>query len=151
MAARRAGSTRWNREVRARFFDHLAATCNIAASAAAAGMSVASAYAQQRRSAAFAQEWEKALAQGYLVLEMLLVGHALAGGGKAITHGAGGTVGPIDAELAFKLLAMRHGQTRPTRAAKTAGDREPRLADSDDTDRAILKRLAAIEKRRAAA
>lgn len=127
-----------NRQARAVFLDHLASTCSVVASAEAAGLGLAVVYRMRRHDAGFADEWDQALALGYQMMETLLVGHALAGEGKPV----------FDIDLALKLLATRRSGAmgRPARAARVAVAAE---ATSDETDRAILKRLAVIEKKRA--
>ncbi|MFA5969119.1 MAG: hypothetical protein WC816_07750 [Sphingomonas sp.] len=126
-----------NGQTQAVFLDQLASTCSVAASAGAAGLDLAAVYRMRRHDAAFAEEWDRALTLGYQMMETLLVGHALAGDGKPV----------FDIDLALKLLATRRsGATgRPVRAATVPAISE---ATSDETDRAILKRLAVIEKKR---
>jgi hypothetical protein len=55
------------------FIDHLAATSNVAAAAAYAGVTLSRAYRARRTEAVFARLWLAALAEGYLHLEMELV------------------------------------------------------------------------------
>jgi hypothetical protein len=59
-----------------KFLDHLAATCNVTASAAAAGVCVGTVYAERRRNAAFREAWRVALEQGYARLEAALLERA---------------------------------------------------------------------------
>lgn len=67
------GAKRWTAQSEAVFLDHLAATCNVTASAAAAGFSKVTVYNHQRSDPAFMERWEWALAQGYVRIEMRLV------------------------------------------------------------------------------
>ncbi|RYD63816.1 MAG: hypothetical protein EOP58_10740, partial [Sphingomonadales bacterium] len=65
---------RWTAKMRASFLDHLAATCNVKASAEFIGVDPVSVYALRRRDARFTEAWGEALALGYEMLETLLVG-----------------------------------------------------------------------------
>lgn len=135
---------RWTAKKKAAFLDHLAATCNVKESAAAIGVDPASVYALRRHDLAFLAAWHDALEAGYAMLETQLIGHALAGGGRMITNGATDLTGPIDVDLALRLLA-----THKARAADRPRRGGPPLlrARPDETDAAILKKLRAMEKR----
>lgn len=138
---------RWTTKKKAAFLDELAATCNVKESAAAIGVDPASVYQLRRRDPDFAASWAHALRQGYDMLETQLVGHALAGGGS----GAGAVLDngdpgrpPIDVELALKLL--REHRDRAAGKRDPGGPR-PLVATRDQTNAAIIKKLAAIEAR----
>lgn len=139
---------RWTAKMRASFLDHLAATCNVKASAAFIGIDPASVYALRRRDAKFAEAWGEALALGYEMLETLLVGHALAGDtGDVLTCGAEPKSGPINVDLALRMLsAHRNAVGKPKR-----GGPSRRFADPEETDKVLMRKLAAIEARRARA
>lgn len=66
----------WNEEAEATFLDHLAASCNVAWSAAQAGFSGPTVYHHRRTDANFARRWQEALADGYIRLETELLGTA---------------------------------------------------------------------------
>ena len=70
---RRAKCGGWTRAVEERFLIALSQTCNVKASAAAAGMSHSSTYAHRHRWPAFAREWDEAVAIGYAALEATLI------------------------------------------------------------------------------
>ena len=127
----RNNSRRWSAAKRAAFLDMLAMTCNVraAAAAAAGGVFVQTAYRWRRRDMDFAAAWSEALALGYETLEMALVGHAL-----------------VAVELAIRLLT-RH-RDAPGKPKRFSGSKRV-YADQDDSDRAILAKLAVIEARRA--
>ncbi len=102
----------WTGEKRARFLTELAATCNVQASCAAAGMSRRTAYALRVRDEQFAAHWRAALLVGYDRLEEALLaaaGAALAeiGAGdesEARGPGGGAATPPFDPELAMRVL-----------------------------------------------
>jgi len=135
---------RWTRAMKAAFLDHLAATCNVRASAAAIGVDPVSVYHLRRHDAEFVAEWDKALDHGYQLLETLLVGHALAGGsGQQIEDGAP-AYGKVEVDNALRLMAAR--RNAGTDKARRGGPPRHR-ATKAETDAAILKKLAAIEAR----
>jgi hypothetical protein len=137
-------ATGWTKARRTRFLDHLAATGHVGMSAKAAGMDVSGAYALRRRDAAFAGLWEAALEIGFARLEAELLSKALGDGINAIEpDGTRCDVGPIDAELALRLIGVR-------RAEKVRkGPRGPRykVVPIEDVVRGLLKSLAVVEKR----
>ena len=137
---------RWTAKKKAAFLDHLAATCNVSESAAVIGVDPCSVYALRRHDPVFLAAWHDALEAGYAMLETQLVGHALSGGGRMIANGATELTGPIDVDLALRLLA-----THKTRAENRPRRGGPPLlrASPEDTDAAILKKLRAMEKRQA--
>jgi hypothetical protein len=55
------------------FLGHLAATCNVTASAKAAGISLSAVYRCRMRDAAFREAWDQTLQQGYARLEAALL------------------------------------------------------------------------------
>lgn len=130
--------------MRKRFLDHLAATCNVRASAAAAGVDGMAPYHLRRSDAAFAAAWGEALAAGYEVLETRLVGHALAGGGAEVAGDGPDAPGPIAQDLAMRLLANRRGAL--TGKVVRKGSFAAGKATAEETDRAILAKLAAMAK-----
>lgn len=133
---------RWSQRMKADFLDHLAATCNVKASAAAIGVDPVSVYNLRRNDREFLDQWEQALTCGYQLLETQLVGHALAGDpSRDLTNGDPARA-PVTVELALKLLQAR----RTGRADKAWRGGPPRhRATVEETDAAIMKKLAAIE------
>lgn len=71
------GATAFDARARKAFLDHLAMTSNVAASARAAGISSARAYALRRRNPGFHDQWQAALAEGFARLEAELLAEAL--------------------------------------------------------------------------
>ncbi len=104
---RRRVAVEWTPERRATFLDHLSATCNVKASAAAAGMWPGPCYALRRRDPAFAEQWSAALQAGYEHLEAKLLARVL--GDDDYCPADPDTVVPeFDADAALKLLAQRN-------------------------------------------
>ncbi|RYE01828.1 MAG: hypothetical protein EOP61_10160 [Sphingomonadales bacterium] len=137
---------RWTAKMRESFLDHLAATCNVRASAEYIGVDPVSVYVLRRRDAKFAHAWGEALALGYEMLETLLVGHALSGDtGDVLNCGVETQSGPVTVDLAVRLLsAHRNAEGKPRR-----GGPKPQFATRDETDAVLMKKLAQIEARRA--
>lgn len=140
---RKRSPVRWTNAMRTIFLDRLAATCNIRASAAAVDVTADAAYNERRRNADFAAGWAVALASGYELLELQLVGHALSGGGEAVENGDVAGVGPIDQHLALKLMTFHRGALRGRHKRAV-----PTIASPEETDRVILAKLAVLATRR---
>jgi len=133
---------RWTNRRKADFLDHLAATCNVVWSAEAIGVDPRSVYNLRRHDLEFLEQWEQALACGYQLLETQLVGHALAGERDGDLATGDPAERPIPVELALKLLNLR----RTIGAGKVARGGPPRhYATKEETDAAILKKLAVLE------
>ena len=95
------------------FLEHLAATCNVQASAKAAGVAVSTVYAHRMRDAQFAEDWDAALRQGYARLEAALLERAARGADRPRVRGDKTVEGPdspdeIDWDKGMELL--RHHQ-----------------------------------------
>lgn len=144
MEKKRRRWVRWTKTRRATFLDHLAGTCNVKEAAALAGMTPPSVYHLRRRDEDFAEEWHKALLVGYEMLETELLGHVLAGGGDVMER-AGGR--KISVDTAIRLLGLH----RASLQGKKRSGPPLRRALPEDTDAAILKKLAAIDRARARA
>lgn len=136
------GSGRWTAAMRDTFLDHLAGSCNVKASAAATGVTPDSVYALRRRNARFAADWHEALLAGYQLLETELVGYALSGGNAGRTIDCATT--RIDVDTALRLLSAH----RNALAGKWRGGRPLKRATSEETDKAILKKLDALDRAR---
>lgn len=77
LQVRKAAKGGWTPAKRAAFLEHLATTCNIAASARAVGMAPRGAHALKKRDAAFAADWAGAIEAAYETLEVRLLAYAL--------------------------------------------------------------------------
>ena len=134
-SGRAARRPRWSKAMKGAFLDHLAASGDVAQAARAIGRAPLQAYALYRRDARFRADWQEAVAAGYQLLEIRLIGQALTGGSDAPAPAA---------QFALQLLQLQRGGAKPPRAKPP-----PRLPTPEETDAAILKKLAAIERRKA--
>ena len=135
---------RWSAMLKGAFLDHLAATCDIAQSAARIGVPPLAIYHLRRRDAAFAEAWATALLAGYEMLETQLVGLALSGRGRVDGAATAAGAGPVDIDLAIRLLTMHRAATS---SGATRGLVKRRRATAEETERTILQKLAQIERR----
>jgi hypothetical protein len=95
------------------FLEHLAATCNVTASAAAAGISVSAVYVHRMKDPEFRALWGDAIEQGYARLEAALIERAARAEERIRLRGDKEVSGPdapaeIDWDKAMQLL--RHHQ-----------------------------------------
>lgn len=120
------------------FLDHLAETGNIAASARLIGVRPCQVYYRQRVNPAFAEAWRAALNAGMQTVKARLIADVLSGGDPAATASAAGA---FDRDMALKLVTYhetrRGGATRPKGPVR-------RVATREESDAAILQRLATI-------
>jgi len=135
----------WTVKQRAAFLDHLAATCNVSASAKATGVLPGTAYRMYRRDAEFARAWDAALATGYAALETMLVARAM--GLIDIPEGetAVPAVEAIDTELALRVLGHHK---RAVKSNANTGATPLRQSTEDETNAAIVRKLRVLAKRR---
>jgi hypothetical protein len=138
--------------MKAEFLDALAATCQVKLAAAVIGVDPKSVYALRRRDPEFLREWGLALDQGYQLIETLLLGHVLAGGGACEPIARPDEADLIDVDTGLRLLAAHRASVVGTAKQRAnRGGSKPQRASDGETDAAILKKLAAIERHRAAA
>ncbi len=133
---------RWTGTKREAFLDHLAATANVCASAEVAGVTPLSVHHLRRKDEDFAEEWRKALALGYDMLETELLCHILAGGGRTRRNADGRE---IDVQEALRLLGLHRNSPQ----GKSKGAVPLKRARPEDTDAAIMRKLDAIDRARA--
>ncbi len=134
--------TRWTEARRRAFLDVLVATCNVSAAAAAIDVQPTAAYRLRQRDPIFAAEWETALEAGFQLLETHLVGVALAlSGAVAEADGAVAADATRDFDAGYRMLRYRAAiRDRPPRIGRPAT-----VATREETDAAILRKLAALE------
>jgi hypothetical protein len=132
------------------FLEHLAATCNVTASAAAADICVGSVYRERMRNPLFREAWGAALEQGYARLEATLLEQVAGGGGLAV-RGDKIVDGPeaphrIDWDKAMDLLRQhRLASPGPGRAgAGRRGGHEVRRLGPDELRARVIRKLKAI-------
>jgi hypothetical protein len=111
------------------FFDKLAETSCILTAARAAGISTSHIYRLRRTNAAFAQQWQAALLEGYALLELETL--------NRLRNGTAADGPKFDIANALRLLAL-HSET-VGRARAALGD-EP----EEEAIARIHKRLAAM-------
>src|SRR5687767_6260041 len=75
----KTGGYQWSDEAEAEFFDHLAATCNVRASAEAVGFTTFTVYRQRRLRPEFAAKWQAVLEHAVARLKLELLRSALDG------------------------------------------------------------------------
>ena len=136
----------WTPEAETVFLDHLAASCNVAWSAAQAGFSAPTVYNHRRTDANFARRWQAALADGYIRLETELLGTATAYVERL----------RADPELPLKHMTVqqaisllnRHGKAGDPARGGARFQSRPRTLD--EVRDSILAKLEAIEAARRA-
>jgi hypothetical protein len=135
----------WTEEKKGLFLDALAATCCVRRAAEAADMAPTHCYALKLRDAEFAARWQEAIAIGYAQVEERLILDAL---GQAANDEEGTAalvrMDKYEREQALNLLKYHREEAivRPHR-----GGTPEKCAAQDETDAAILARLAAVRKR----
>jgi hypothetical protein len=111
-----ASVKRWTLDKQAEFLGHLAASCNVKASAQAVGMSEQGVHRLRLRSPEFRTAWEAAIEEGYVRLELFLLERAI--------KGASGAGQDFSERLALALLqAARPATRRSPRAVEVQRDR----------------------------
>ncbi len=152
LQVRKAAKGGWTPAKRAAFLEHLAATCNIAASARAVGMAPRGAHALKARDAVFAADWAGAIEAAYATLEVRLLAYALGEvEGEVEAESEAEADGDAEAELrgahfdprvAVQALGFR-------RRDAAAGGRGPscKRATIAEVEAALVARLDAIARR----
>lgn len=138
---------RWTDAAEALFLDHLAASCNVKASADAAGFSTVAIYNRRRADPAFATRWQAALEQGYARIEMLLVHRAE----QALETGLPNADSPIvtmTVSDALNVLKLHRAAVKGDGARAPGWRARPRSLD--EMRDSILAKLEAIEGQRLA-
>lgn len=149
---RRSGH-RWSAKAEAMFLGELEATCNVMASAAAAGFSTSAVYQRRKSYDAFRAAWEAALETGYARLEMALVCAATnllepvavsaPDDGAVATTGAAPFGGMTAREALHVLRLHRYGARG---GAPQRFDWRAKPADPDATRAEILRKLDIVEQ-----
>ncbi|MGE0180561.1 MAG: hypothetical protein AB7O91_12170 [Sphingomonas sp.] len=140
------GGHQWSDEAEEIFFDRLNATCNVRASAAAAGFTTFTVYRQKRLRPEFAEKWRAALTQGYDAIEMALVRTALDSLDDAAFDGDR-PIPKMTVEQAMNVLRAHRGEVRGIGRGPGRHARPPTL---DEVRASILRKVEAIKRTRAA-
>lgn len=143
---RRKQENQFGNKRRAVFLEHLAATCNVRASAAAAGVSPSTVYAHRMKDSDFRADWDAALAQGYARLEAALIERALRGGGRHAVRGDAIVEGPdapeeVDWDKGMEL--MRHHQ-RGLAGLSLPGRLQPKRVPIERVTEKLIRKLRAL-------
>jgi len=147
----RRSSREISQRSRDEFILSLSETCNVSLSAERAGVSLSTVYYMRQREAAFAAAWQRALDDGYQRLEMGLVQAALAAvEGPRVEAGDipnRPVIEPMTMDQALRLLGRHEGSVRSGRFQTNRLGRG-KMPTSEETDEAILKRLAVLRRQR---
>jgi hypothetical protein len=117
------------------FFDALAETSNVTASAARANVPVQTVYKLRRENAEFANKWRAALLEGYDLLEMELLGHLR----------DPNPARKVDVAAAIRLLAAHRATVERERALREEDDEEAVRASIDAFLEGMRRRRLANE------
>lgn len=140
----------WSRHDIQVFLDHYRATCNVAASAAAAGKRPGGVWRLRRNDPQFAAEMDGAHAEGQTRLEGKLILYCETSGRPVEGDGDEPAVAPIedfDPQLALEVLKLSRGR----RAARSRPGPRPRAASRQELIEKVVKLLGMLKKRRAKA
>lgn len=146
---------------RRRFFLHLSATCNAAASAKAAGLSNSTVYALRQADAEFLAAWQDAMRAGYDRLEEALLARALAalqqGEGAADTppsedappagRGGGRPAHRLDGKVALSAVQLALDLLNRRQAAEKRGTAGRRRASTQEVEAALGAKLDSLARR----
>lgn len=134
----------WTDEVEDRFFAHLAASCNVKASAKAVDFTTSTVYAHRKQRPAFAERWQDALDHGYVRLEMALLEAANATlEGKPWDNER--PIPPLTVEEILKVIKNHHASVKLGFAARRGNTALPLPLDAvkEDIKRKVRAILAA--------
>lgn len=141
----------WTDDIRDRFFDALADTCNVTLACKEVEMSRRGAYKLRGRDAGFRERWRRAVGEGYAKLELKMIERALIG--EACVRGA--LEGSEQDERALELLRRFPDAVTGLlyRAYRASAQQEEAELDEEGGDAAALAeieaKLAALRRARA--
>lgn len=143
----RAGKRKlFDAKAKAIFLEWFAATCNVCLSAAKAGVAYQTVFKHRMKDEAFAEAWDRCLAQGYARVEAKMLET------KAKPIDVEGDLDApeleeLDPMLGLQLLREHKrslpGSATPFGRPRKAG-RAPRVATNDEVRKALVKRLVAF-------
>jgi len=139
---RRARVDGWSLAVEDRFLATLAATCNVKAACAEIGMTQASAYYHRNQWPRFAEQWDTALATGYIRLEFALVENA-----KNVFSGndppRDNPLPPVTWADALALLRLHRHRVHGVGKRSGPRGRDPTM---EQVQASVLRKIDAIER-----
>lgn len=129
------------------FLEHLAATCNVQASAREAGVAVSTVYANRMRDPEFRAGWEAALEQGYARLEAALLERSFRLGGRPAVRGDKEVSGPdapeeVDWDKGMELL--RHYRRGPNGLVHRHPGTVPQTVPIEQVAARLVKKLKGL-------
>jgi hypothetical protein len=143
----------WSEEERALFLDNLAATCNVDASAEAAGHNGQSAKGLRRRDIEFRAQWDDALDTGYATLEAMVLEktqQAMSAKRPMPDDTSPSTVSCVADDVTFKdaiaLLDKHRNMVIRIRQGKEAGN-AVKAATAKESCTEIIERLRVLKMR----
>jgi hypothetical protein len=127
------------------FLEHLAATCNVTASAAAAGVSFSAVYRCRMRDPEFRAAWKEALEQGYALLEAALLERAMRLGARIPVSGdlqVDGPDAPQEVDWDKGLELLKNHQRRI--AGTTETGRAPTRVSIEEVAAKLIGKMKAL-------
>lgn len=136
----------FGKERRRTFLEHLAATCNVTASADAAGVSHSCVYANRMKDPGFRADWALALEQGYARLEMALLERTFGGASRIAIDGDLEISGPnapneIDWDKGMEL--MKH-HARALAGRTTDNKARPKRVPIEQVAAKLIRKMKAL-------
>lgn len=135
------GEDSWNDVKAEKFLNALGASCNATYAIAQSGMSKGTLYYRRRTDPGFAAQWQVALEQGYVRIEMLMVENAENSlSGKAPDPDC--PIPPMTVKEAMNLLQLHYSAVHKDGNRRKKWNARPR--DLEEVRLSILARLEAI-------
>lgn len=137
------GEGRWNEDVEVRFFEHLAATGNVAGSARAIGMSTTALYKRRKLWPAFDSQWEDVLrlAVNRLNLQLVTAASNMLDPPEVPVP----ELAPVSVDEAIRIVQL-HGRGNNRHGNPKRHDWHARRRDPDEVRASIIRKLDAIER-----
>jgi hypothetical protein len=138
----RARVKEWSPRVENRFLATLAATCNVKAACAEAGLTAASAYNHRRRWPAFQRRWDAAVDEGYMRIELGLIESA----GSFFSGEALPDAEPLTGMTVDHALHLLHMHKHQVHRIGGRPGLRARPLDIEDVRAEILRRVAVLDR-----
>ena len=139
-----------------KFLTALAGNCNVRRSATMTGLAYSTLYDMRRRDPAFAQQWQEALALGYMRLEEAVLAYSLKAvhaidldaldeddEAAAIADAAPDMISPEAIKFAMDVAAKHRSEAKGAAFDK----RGRRRATNEETDAALRRKLDALARK----